>query len=98
MGGIGHSLPSLAKDLLTGNPRATDIKSIYKMKIEKLSFYPITNVYLKRTNEVYIVYICRWLYILYIVISRHGDKSQKRKRPTRKGASEIRNGGRKMSE
>lgn len=57
MGGIGHSLPSLAKDLLTGNPRATDIKSIYKMKIDKLSFYPITNVYLKRTNEVYIVYI-----------------------------------------
>lgn len=28
----------------------------------------------------------------FIVISRHGDKSQKRKRPTRKGASEIRNG------
>lgn len=27
----------------------------------------------------------------FIVISRHGDKSQKRKRPTRKGASEIRN-------
>lgn len=97
MGGIGHSLPSLAKDLLTGNPRATDIKSIYQMKIDKLSFYPITEVYLKRTNEVYIVYICRWLYI-YIVISRHGDKSQKRKKPTRKGASEIRNGGRKMSE
>lgn len=63
VGGIGHSLPSLAKDLLTGNPRATDIKSIYQMKIDKLSFYPITKVYLKRTNEVYIVYICRWLYI-----------------------------------
>lgn len=27
----------------------------------------------------------------FIVISSHGDKSQKRKRPTRKGASEIRN-------
>lgn len=57
VGGIGHSLPSLAKDLLTGNARATAIKSIYQIKIDKLSTYPIRNFYLKSKNEVYIVYI-----------------------------------------
>lgn len=69
MGGIGHSLPSLAKDLLTGNPRATAIKSVYQIKIDKLSTYPITNVYLKSKNEVYIVYICRYLSGIYTIYS-----------------------------
>lgn len=68
-GGTGHSLPSLDKDLLTGNPRATDTKSIYQIKIDKLNFYPIRNVYLERRNEVYILYmyICRYLCGIYTI-------------------------------